>query len=160
NLDPAHLRQATGVHLLGDRSRFYLAIGHPPDPRAGVSDNPWPFVTGLESVSVNGMVYAYDRANWKLLWYSRVPHQTLVVESAEKGPVLLFAAGLRRQVKPSGLAVVEFHVASLDKETGRRLFDREVPGGTTIFRELRVDGRSGTVELVGTNLKIRHVPPE
>jgi tetratricopeptide (TPR) repeat protein len=158
NLDPEHLRQATGVHVLRDRSRFYLAIGHAPDPRAGVSDNPWPLVRGLESVSVNGMVYAYDRATWKLLWYSRVPHQALLAESAEEGPVLLFAAGLRRQVKPSPLAVVEFRVASIDKETGKRLFDREVPANTVAFHELRVDGRGGTVDLVGATLTIRHLP--
>jgi hypothetical protein len=160
NLDPSHLRQATWAHVLRDGSRFYVAIVRPSDPRAGLSGDPWPLVRGLESGPVNGMVYAYDRATWKLLWYTRVPHQTLLLESAEKGPVLLFAAGLRRQVNPSGLAVVEFRVASIDKETGRRLFDREVLGSTAAFHELRVDGRSGTVELLGTSLKIRHVPPE
>jgi tetratricopeptide (TPR) repeat protein len=159
NLDPAHLQGASGAMVLRDRSRFYVAVQRLPDRNAGVPDNPWPLVAGLDSVPVNGMVYAYDRATWKLLWYSRVPHQMLLLDSVEKGPVLLFAVGLRRQVKPSPLTVVEFRVASIDKETGKRLYDAELPANTAAFHELRVDGRNGTVELVGAASKLRHVPP-
>src|SRR5262249_25517394 len=59
-VNPKDLAGVKEAHLLQDGKRFYLAFRGDPDPKAKPPGDPFPCVSGMRTVSVNGMVYAFD----------------------------------------------------------------------------------------------------
>jgi hypothetical protein len=55
-------------------------------------------------------------------------------------------------------------IRSFDKQTGKLLYNKEVSGpehqgpAPTVFHTLHLDPRMGTIELIGSRLKVRHFP--
>jgi outer membrane protein assembly factor BamB/tetratricopeptide (TPR) repeat protein len=153
-IDPAHVAGVNEVRLLGDAKHLYLTFNSEPGPNGGGGEV-FSCLTGLTSVPVNGMVYAFDRATGDVCWFNRVSSQMLLTEQFERLPILLFADGVNRQV--GGTTVPTLQVLSIDKETGKRLLGYTVPNAATVFHTLRVDLPRKTIDLVGLNLRVRHV---
>jgi hypothetical protein len=155
-VDPRHLDKVRQVHLLQDRTHYYLAFEAPPDPAAKIEGEPWAHVQGLQTVPVSGMLYAFDRDTGKALWYNRVPHQHLIVDRLDELPILLFAATVNRQSNPPGNNVATLSVMSIDKRTGKRLYGKDFQTNPAAFHAVQVDPRAKTIDLVSQNLRVRH----
>jgi outer membrane protein assembly factor BamB len=163
--DPKHLDKLRDVHLLADRDQFYLAIQQTAENVGirfgGQGQGPWSNLSqGMRSVPVHGMVYAFERATGRRTWRSAEPvlNQMLVLEQFDDLPLLLFTAQSARVVhignrlsQQPGAAVL-----SLDKRTGKVLFASDPRQFIPPFRALYADARTGTIDLVGDQVKIRH----
>jgi outer membrane protein assembly factor BamB/tetratricopeptide (TPR) repeat protein len=154
-LDPAHLKDVQEVHLLADGQRIYLACRRPTDPKSRLSGDPWGAAQGMNSVWVNGWVYAFDRASGEAVWWNQVPNQMLLLEQFEELPIVLFVAGLNREASP-GNVTQSMSVHSIDKVTGKRLLIKEFSGVNVPFHALQVDPRAHTIDLVSSALRVRH----
>jgi outer membrane protein assembly factor BamB len=156
NVEPRHLEKVQRGTLLRDRTQVYLAFQGPNDGALNTVDGPNPNVVGLPTVPVNGMLYAFDRQTGELRWHSRVPPQTIVLECFDDLPVLLFTAQVIRSFPP-GLNMAVMTLRSIDKHTGKVRFNREYTNVVDSFHTLRVDVRTGTIDLIGSSIKLRHV---
>jgi hypothetical protein len=159
-LDARHLDKATGGHLLADRERFYVALQGPADPALKMLDGPNPgFSGGLAAVPVNGRLYAFDRQSGARRWVSELPAQMLLLEQFEELPILVCSASSTR-TNPAdannNLQVIA--TRSLDKHTGKLLYNREVWQNIDLFHTLRVDPGSGAIDLIAATYKLRHIP--
>jgi outer membrane protein assembly factor BamB/tetratricopeptide (TPR) repeat protein len=156
NVEPKHLEKVQRGTLLRDRTQVYIAFQGPGDGAGNTLDGPNPNVMGLPVVPVNGMLYAFDRQTGELRWHSRVPAQMIVLERFDDLPVLLFTAQVTRTFPP-GLNMAVMTLRSIDKHTGKVRFNREYTNLFDSFHTLRVDARTGAIDLIGTTIKLRHV---
>jgi outer membrane protein assembly factor BamB len=151
-----HLEKVQKGTLLRDRTQVYLAFQGPNDGAADMLDGPYPNVQGLPTVPVNGMLYAFDRQTGELRWHSRVPAQTIVLERFDDLPVLLFTAQVMRPMPQQG-GMPALVLRSIDKHTGKVRYNREYANIADSFHTLRVDAHTGTIDLIGGNIKLRHM---
>ena len=77
-----HLAKAERLVLLKDRRDFFIGCINPIDPQlqpfGGIMSNLYPN-TGLRSVPVNGMLYAFDRATGKSPWHVDAGNQQVLL---------------------------------------------------------------------------------
>jgi outer membrane protein assembly factor BamB len=152
--DPKDLAGVNEVHLLQDQGQFYLALNatsnpqaRGPRPVAGALNN----LIGLRSVPVNGWLYAFDRATGQLQWKNAVEQQMLVLEHFAELPFVLCTA---RHLQNGDFRQRQVSTTRcFDKRTGKRVYDKTVPGGTQ-FYALSLDFPRRKVELVGYNHKV------
>jgi outer membrane protein assembly factor BamB/tetratricopeptide (TPR) repeat protein len=156
NVEPKHLEKVQKGTLLRDRTQIYLAFQGPNDGAANTVGDFNPNVVNLPVVPVNGMLYAFDRATGELRWHSRVAAQMIVLERFEDLPVLLFTAQVMRTLPP-GLNLPVMTLRSIDKHTGKVRFNREYTNVMDGFHTLRVDARTGAIDLIGSSIRLRHV---
>jgi outer membrane protein assembly factor BamB/tetratricopeptide (TPR) repeat protein len=170
--DAKHVAGAQSVTLVSDPDSFYLAINGPADPNVvavqmwmpgggrsegGIQSN-MAANSGLRSVPINGMIYAFSRKTGKWTWYNEAKNQHMVVSMFAELPMVICTS---RYMYSTGNAPgprtpnqrVEAIVWA--KHNGKLWYRPEqgVPGGTT-FHALSMDHRSGKVELAGNNLKV------
>src|SRR5262249_20096220 len=101
--------------------------------------------------------YAFDRANGKMRWYSKVDNQMLVLNSVSELPVLLFATRFQTWM-PNGVGRNLQQVAAVKgilKDSGKLLFDRQDTGSPDSFNKLLVDPGKGVIELTNSREKVR-----
>lgn len=150
--DPHHLDNVQNIYVVQDRSRFYL-VCQGSDVGAGGNES-WPCLSGLRGLPVHGMVYAFDRATGKRLWFDRVRNQVLLLEQFEELPILLFANGSSQAM--AGNVTQSVSVQSIDKNTGKRLLVHTDGNNGGSFHAVRVDGYARTIDLVGPTTRLRH----
>lgn len=159
-VEPKDVDGSSEVHLLQDQDQVYLAINKPNNnPQAGMVF--WAnHIMGMRRLNVSGKVYAFDRTNGSLRWHNDVPSQMLVVEQFQDMPILLFTNQFNRVLNPqNGQAVQCTSVLSIDKRTGKRLWDKEYRSNGSqnyYFYWLNNNPRAGVVELISYNLKLIH----
>jgi outer membrane protein assembly factor BamB/tetratricopeptide (TPR) repeat protein len=172
SLDRRHLANLQQGYLLADADNFYVVLCRAPEPnQPELSD--WPALSGMPYLPVNGTVYAIDRATGAVRWYLDVRRQTLLLDQFEDLPLLVFAVGVDRQ--EGGKTRQSVRVLSIDKRTGKRLYQAEFrneshpfhalrmtgPDGPTVLgragKPLRLDPAASVIELVGPTRRIRHV---
>lgn len=159
HLDPRHLAKVHDGHLLLDGERFFIALHGPMDPEWKIVDEPsGNFRSGLSAVPVCGMLYAFGRDRGDLRWFTWLPPQMLLLDSFEELPIVLCSAVTAR-VNPTdpGNTVAVASTRSIDKRTGKVLYNREAVAGDP-FHILRVDRRDGTIDLISVNQIVRHTP--
>ena len=80
---------------------------------------------------------------------SRAPRRLL--------PVLLFAdRSIRQSDMAAGMTAFQmFATLAIDKQTGKRLYEKTLGQDGTIFHTLRIDERAGSIELIGDREKVR-----
>jgi outer membrane protein assembly factor BamB/tetratricopeptide (TPR) repeat protein len=152
-----HLEKVQRGTLLRDRTQYYVAFQGNNEAAPNTIDGPYPNVLGLQTVPVNGMLYAFDRKTGELRWHSRVPAQMIVLDRFDELPVLLFTAQVMKSIPPQGLNMPVMLLRSIDKHTGKVRYNREYPNMNDNFHTLRVDVRTGAIDLIGTSIKLRHV---
>jgi outer membrane protein assembly factor BamB len=147
------------LHLLADVDYFYVACVKPTDGNitafGGVRSNLMPG-TGMRALPVNGMVYSFTRRTGKLNWYASMPDQMVVLDRFEELPVLLFTSTYQQWVINGAARHVQqvTAAASIEKRTGKRLYDgKNLPQGMQ-FHTLHVDARAGTIDFTGHQVKI------
>jgi outer membrane protein assembly factor BamB/tetratricopeptide (TPR) repeat protein len=164
-MDPAHLANLQGITLLADGKQVYLACNGPPDPSlarfGGVQPNLHPGL-GLRSVPVNGRLYAFDRETGAFRWQVPMPNQMIVLDHFRELPIVLFTSRYTKWGNAAGRPNVAQVVAvqSLDKRTGKFLYNNNELNNTPNFHALKVDGRTGRIEFASFNLTIVHQPDD
>ena len=156
--DPKHLDKVTRGILLRDRTQYYLAF-QSSDAAATVVGDPSPYISGpFKWTEVSGMIYAFDRTTGARNWYTRALSQTLLLDHFEESPVLLLTAVQQRQMAgaPGGATVQVVSTRSIDKQTGSIRYRRELPNPNNPFYAVEIDVRSGTIDLIGNTMKLRH----
>jgi hypothetical protein len=157
-VDPKHFDKTTQIHLLADRIQYYL-VGN----QAAAADNPgmrwagpWPNLSaysGMRAAMVNGHLYAFKKENGKLSWYSELANQALVLDQFQDLPILLFTS---RTMDPNR-GYPHTAVRSIDKRTGKLLFDQPNYLNGQQFHTLTMDARTGRIDFFTYNRKISHV---
>lgn len=156
-VDPKHLHKAQAVHLLHDRLNFYLAINGPNDANVNLRGGPWSNLvpgSGIRALPVNGEVYAFERDSGALRWRASVPQQMLVLEHFADLPIMLFTA--QRWGGAGGNRFPVTAVKSIDKRTGKLLYDPPEMVNGTQFYALNLDLRAGRIDLLGYNIRVTH----
>jgi outer membrane protein assembly factor BamB len=161
HMDPKDLDKIQEVHLLEDSERYYIACQRTMDAGANPWGGPYPNVmNGMRCVHVNGKIYAFYRDTGKLHWKAEALGQMLVLDQFQDVPVLLFTATQRRPMNVGGnvrngiqqVAVTR----SIEKRTGKLLWDKEYPNQSLQFSALQTNLQAGTIDLLGYNLTLRH----
>jgi len=159
NVDPKDLDKATRGMLLRDRTQYYLAF-QGSDTAPNVVGDPVPNLNPVERwTPVSGMIYAFDRATGALNWDSKALSQVLLLDHFEESPVLLLSAAIQRQGPggPGGAQVTgAITTRSIDKRTGKVLYRKELANANNPFGALEIDVRTGTIDLIGGAMKLRH----
>jgi hypothetical protein len=158
-MDPQHLSGIQQIRLVRDAANFYVLTSGAADPRlqqfGGVLPNLLPG-TGMRSIPVNGMVYAFDRARGQIAWRAEAPSQMLLLEQFADLPFLVFTS---RYVAPNkfvnGQPTQVVAVRVIDKRTGKMLYDQSMSQNTQQFHTLTRDDATEAVELVAYNVKVR-----
>lgn len=145
--------------LLTDRDRFYVALNKPFEGNNNFNNNP-SLTPGIRTLRVNGNIYCFDRATRKRLWRTdeQFVNQQLILDQFQDLPIIIAAHWYNRVnngvFEGNGLQVV-----AIDKRTGVALFRKEVaPNGP--FHALNSDPKSGTVELIRSDLRIKFSPDD
>jgi outer membrane protein assembly factor BamB/tetratricopeptide (TPR) repeat protein len=149
-------------NLLADADSYYLTFQRNPDGRANVFGGPYQNVmNGLRWINVNGKVYAFERPTGKLRWYAEVPNQILLIDQFQESPILVFTARYNKPLNAGGFnrGTIQPVVATLtiEKRTGKRLFDREFQNTTAQqFYAFTVNPQEQVIELISYSMKIQH----
>lgn len=153
------VEKAQAVYLLSDPDYFFLAVNGPADPNVP----PWggglqPNVqngSGLRSIPVNGMVYAFNRKTGGLQWYNPVENQMMIVSQFEDLPLVLFTSRFQYlSPPPARIAMWKYTARAIAKHNGKLWYDNPNVFAGMFFHSLTMDHRTGKVELTGTNLKV------
>jgi outer membrane protein assembly factor BamB len=126
--------------LLADAEHFYVYF---PGPLPDIYSSPiGKFGPSLRHVTLDGgWLYAFDRTGGARRWKRDIPSQVVLTERFEDLPIL----------------VCTDSQLNLDKRTGQVLHTPDGGAASSNFHTLRLDPRSGTVELVGPGQTLRFV---
>ena len=95
---------------------------------------------------------AFDRGHGQLKWKNEINNLALILDQYQDLPILLFSA---QTPGVGGNNAAHVTAKSIEKRTGKLLYEKELQSFTW-FQALRVNQREGTIDLVGTTLKIQH----
>jgi outer membrane protein assembly factor BamB len=173
--DPANeLKNVQSFHLLSDRKHYYFAAetaaanGAAPQ-RASAA---WPQL-GMREVPVSGYLHAFERDSGKFVWNSQIKEpQYILLDQFQDLPLLFLAARtfnnpnanmggpvFMPQRRGMGANNMDIKVISIQKSTGKTIFEDRLPGNSTPnFFGIRVDPRANRIELLSQRLKITHFP--
>jgi outer membrane protein assembly factor BamB len=156
----AHADKLTGGMLLDDPWQYFFVLNKPNDQNV-VGSTTSSNLDRMRCTPVNGLVYAFDRETGRLDWYVQVSKQMLLLEQFQKLPMLLFSSNYRVPAGAPGNVANVIATLSIDKRTGKRIWDR--PGDRTQpvlqrtpFHALQIDTKSGTIDLIAANYRLRH----
>ncbi len=157
NVAESHLNKVHSGLLLEDAGQYFVVLNKPNEGSPPASN----FVT-MRSAPVNGMVYAFDKPTGRMDWYVQVSTQMILLEQFQQLPMLLFSANCRVPAGGPGSVANVVATLSIDKRTGKRLWDShgestQPPFARGAFYALRIDAKSGTIDLVAANYRLRHV---
>lgn len=156
-----HMDKVETAVLLSDRDRFYVMLNRPIEG-VNVNFGYSPSVTpGIRTLKVNGHMYCFDRATKKRLWYTdeQLENQQIILDQFQDLPILL-GAHWYNQVNNGVFVGNGMKVVAIDKATGRTLFRKELGQNATPFHALNADPKTGTVELIRSDLRIKFVPDD
>lgn len=160
-VDSKHMDKAQAIHLVADPDFVFLAINGPNDPNivpvnqgGGLQPNVLP-ASGLRSVPVNGMVYAFDRSTGNMRWYNPVENQQMIISQFDELPMLLFSARyVHLGPPPNRFQQSLLKARAIAKHNGKMWYDNGMLPQNMFFHALTMDHRTGKVEFTGGNLKV------
>ncbi len=153
-----HMDKVESAVLLSDRERFFVMLNRPLENN-NLNYNP-SLTPGIRTLRVNGHMYCFDRATAKRLWFTeeQLENQQIVLDQFQDLPIVLGASSFNR-INQGVFEGNGVRVIGLDKRSGNRLYDKEIsPSGA--FHALMVDPRTGTVELIRNDVRIKFLPDD
>jgi hypothetical protein len=159
DMDPKHLDQVKEVHLVGDRTHFYVMCRQPTGPTVAQNGGPFSNVfpgAGFRIVPVNGRVLAFERDTGKELWEADAPEQMLALDFLGEMPALFFTSRFQRR---AGMGDNPFVYAAsavklIDRDTGKLLYDQPDFANGQAFHAFNRNPQTGALELVSATLKV------
>jgi outer membrane protein assembly factor BamB len=151
----SHLPKVNDGLLVADAKQYYVILNFPTD--VATSDN----LGFLRAEKVNGTVYAFNAASGKVNWYLQIFHQKLLLERFADLPMLVFSAIYNQSVNVPNSYARMTGTLSVDKRTGKRLYDNEQAAGFPgqpqgAFNALYIDREKGIIDLVNNKTYLRH----
>ncbi|MBY0521794.1 MAG: PQQ-binding-like beta-propeller repeat protein [Gemmataceae bacterium] len=143
------LGKVTEAHLLQDHNQFYIALNKPFDAEA--VNAVWTNVYMMRAISVNGMMYAFDKGSGKTRWADQINNQMLILEQFKDLPLLMFTA---RHNKARGGNVVA--TKTMHKISARLIYDKEMQNGNQ-YHSIIIDAKKQTIDLVSWNYRVHHL---
>jgi hypothetical protein len=149
------------VQLVHDAEQFYLILNQQANAGMGGWGGVWSNVMGgMRTMSVNGRVYAFNRATGKYQWYADVLDQMLVLDQFNDMPALFFTARTNKpanaRLGPRAGFMQTVAVKSIDKKTGKLLFDQDLGQQGQQFFGININPKTATADVVTYNMKIEH----
>ena len=143
------------MHLLQDSERLYVAINGPPNPQMNPWGGPWSnLMNGMRGIMVNGRFHAFDRSTGRKKWHADVPSQVLILDQYKDLPILLFTSRSQQMVNGGVMQVTA--TKSLEKRTGKLIYDKPLHNNGTQFHSLNTNMKAGTIDLISYNMRIQH----
>ena len=154
-----HLDKVEMGVLLADRDRFFVVLNRPIDANAR-NNNMLSVTPGMRTLHVNGTIYCFDRASKKRLWFTeeQFENQQIILDQFQDLPIVLGAHHYNR-INNGVFEGNRFRVVAIDKQTGRSLFIKELQQGVA-FHALTADPKTGVIELIRSDLRIKFSPDE
>lgn len=112
----------------------------------------------LLSVRAHGAIYAWNRADGKLMWKQDVKHQNLVVDRFRSLPVMLFVS--RSWKQKGNMSYGTLSIQAIHKQSGKVLHDSTTPSMYSGFHSIQVNASEPSIELKSYNLRMRLVPTD
>jgi len=115
--------------------------------------------SGLRGLMVNGELYCFDAKTGELNWHNPAANQMIVLEQFSEMPMVLLTSRYTKWLDNQRIQQAQVvALQSYDKRTGKRLLDKEEVnnGMYQQFHSVKVDGRTGRVDLTSYNLRITH----
>jgi len=157
-LESAHVEGVDQVNLFGDSVNYYIAL-HVPSDNKEVWGEPNSNVQGsMRTLPVNGHLYALNRKTGKWAWFHAVEHQHIVLEQQEDLPFLLCTCQASKVITPAQGQLGYAMTCAIDKSSGKLFYRQEiVNNGNNVqpFHSLLVDPRTGAIDFISQNRKIR-----
>jgi outer membrane protein assembly factor BamB len=141
------------AHLLWDDSQFYVLVNKPINAELNVRREISPMGQFLRTLLVHGPIYAFDRESGKKLWERNIGPQHLVQEELEEMPILFFGSWQRVWTAKGDHYQSTSAVLVLDKRNGETVEELSVPRDSIQLHTVRVDQRTGQVDVIGYQFK-------
>ncbi|MCS6978330.1 MAG: PQQ-binding-like beta-propeller repeat protein [Gemmatales bacterium] len=151
------LPAGSSATLLWDDSQFYVLTNKPMNAEPNVRREVLPMGQFLRTLPVNGPVYAFDRDTGRKVWERVVPAQNLVLDEMDQVPILFFGSWQRMWLPRGEHYQSGSSVLVLDKRNGETIDDLPVPRDTIQLHTVRVDPRTGQVDVIGYQFKRSYV---
>ncbi len=172
-VSPAHMEKVNDGVLLQDSRQYYVALNRPPEqnlnqqgfmpgmgmPGGFMAPGIVPNQSALRGENVNGMVYAFERATGEFKWLIHAPNQMILLQDFQELPMVVFTAQYHQMVNARGGGFNQVTVTfTVHKITGKLIFDERLtsgfpPGQPAQFYALRIDRRSGTIDLISPKMR-------
>lgn len=134
--------------LLADDERLFLIVNRNNPMYYGYSSN------ALQSLTVNGTIYAFDRGTREKLWSRRITGRQLLLEQFTHLPLLVFTT--HKYEEQDIFHYWSAHLLALDKQTGRVRGRTELTNGTGYhFYAMTVSQADRSLELLTYNQRVR-----
>jgi outer membrane protein assembly factor BamB len=162
-LEASQVKGADQITVFADAANYYFAF-HVPSDNTTIIGEAGPNFQGFDlTVPVNGRLYAFNRATGNLAWFRALDHQQIVLEQQEDLPILICTTQVNRALGAGqGVAVVTSITCAIDKRTGKLFYRQEAVNanntGYQPFHSVRLDRRTGAIELVSQSRKLRFQP--
>ncbi|MCA9115743.1 MAG: PQQ-binding-like beta-propeller repeat protein [Planctomycetaceae bacterium] len=143
---PEDLKGRSGLHVVADASRLYLAINRPQ------KGNRFFYSDGIPVLRINGLMIAFDREQGRQLWKQEVQNQSLVLQQLGHTPFLVFAT--RNHVRRKRMSYWYLNLQAIDKQSGRKLLDIGT-GTSSGFRSMHLNMAERWLQLESYNQRFR-----
>jgi outer membrane protein assembly factor BamB len=161
-LDPKKdLLRVYTIHLLADDRYFYLASQTwydssywKTDPSAAESN--WRTDMGVRVLPVNGILYAFERTTGDVAWYWTVKNQMLLLNQFAELPVVFLTSRHAVRDRQTESTAKDVPVLSIEKRSGKALFDEKNLPKASPFYAVRLDPVTGTLDFVSPTVKVTH----
>ena len=154
----SHMDKVESAILLTDRERFFVMLNRPLENDK--LNYALSLAPNIRAMRVNGHMYCFDRATRKRLWYTddQFENQQIILDQFQELPILLGANPFNRM--HDGVSVGNgLRVIAIDKRSGTRLYDKD-HGLSGAFHALTADPRTGTIELIRPDMRIKFTPDD
>lgn len=145
SVPPQTLRRRSDVVHLEDANMIYVIVN------VGRVDSSF---GDLSAITVNGEIFAFDKAEGGLRWRREISRRRLLCEDFRHSPVLLFADNERTQKAHQD--VWRVNLFAIDKQSGEQVLDEPLyMSSPPAFRGFSVDAERRSIDLTAYNARLR-----
>ena len=152
-----HMKNLKDAHLVADSELVFIMLDtRDPANAAQTVQSNLLAEAGLRGITVNGMVYAFERRTSKIRWVNELRNQQLVLEQWENLPVLLFTSRGKDRWPASIIAIEAF-----DKTVGKLFYKNPTRGEGPLspsengpIYAVNYDPQKETIELLASTYKL------
>src|SRR5262245_8779295 len=157
-----HLEKINEAMLFSDNERFFVMLNRPNEGQNRFGGYQPVFTQAIQSVKVNGNMYAFERSTGKRLWYTdeQLEDSNISIEMFDDLPLIL-AASMYQKFAANGQFEGQFtKFLALDKATGKLKYYKQV-GQQAQYYSIVADPKAGTIDVLNySGQRVRFVPDD